>query len=187
MTKTFQYSKESIMKRAIIAIIAAFSLASGAFAEASLSKSSSFPTIDGTISANEYQYQGTQKGMKLAATLGSDDVLYIAVEAPSSGWAGVGVGGLVMNGSRLFLASVLDGKASFIEKAGVGHFYADAKNLVVKKWAATTVNGVTTLELSLPSSAALWKGQINTTFAYSKSTDLASRHSSYAKATFTVK
>jgi hypothetical protein len=175
------------MKRTIISVIAAFFVGGVAFAQATLTKSSSIPTVDGAISAKEYQYQGTQQGMKLAATLGSDDVLYLAIEAPSSGWAGIGVGGLVMNGSRLFLASVLDGKDSFIEKAGVGHFYADAKKLVVKNWAVKTAGKVTTLELSMPSSAALWKSQVNAIFAYSASADLASRHSAYTKMTFTVK
>jgi hypothetical protein len=175
------------MKRTIIAAIAAFALVGGAFAQATLSASSTLPTIDGSLSASEYQYQATKNGMTFAATLGSDDVLYLAVQTPGTGWAGIGVGGLVMNGSRLFLASVTDGKPSFIEKAGVGHFYADAKNLVVKKWAVKTADGVTTLELSLPSSAALWKGQINATFAYSKSPDLTSRHGPYGKISFTVK
>jgi len=175
------------MKKTLIAVIASLVLAGGAFAQASLAKSSSLPTIDGAVSASEYQYQVTKNGMKISATLGSDDVLYLAIEAPSAGWAGIGVGGLVMNGSRLFMASVSDGKPSFIEKAGVGHFYADAKNLVVKKWAVNTVGSSTTLEVSLPSSAAVWKGQVNATFTYAKSTDLTSRHGPYGRVTFSLK
>ena len=175
------------MKRLLTAFVLAGALAAGLSAQASLTKSGSLPTIDGTIAANEYQYIDTLHGIKVAATLGSDDVLYLAVEAPSAGWAGLGVGGLVMNGSRLFLGSVQDGKSDFIEKTGVGHFYADAKTLVVKKWAVKTTGDTTVLELSIPSSAALWKGQINVTAAYSKSPNLTSRHAAYAKVTFTVK
>jgi hypothetical protein len=67
------------------------------------------------------------------------------------------------------------------------HFYADAKNLVVKKWAVKTTDGSTVLELSLPSSAAVWKGQINVIVAYSKSPSLTSRHAEHGKVTFTVK
>jgi hypothetical protein len=175
------------MKKTLIAVIASLILAGGAFAQASLTKSSSLPTIDGTVSANEYQYQAAKSGMKIYATLGSDDLLYLAVEAPSAGWAGIGVGGLVMNGSRLFMASVSGGKPAFIEKAGVGHFYADAKNLVVNKWAVNAVGSSTLLEVSFPSSAAVWKGQVNAIFAYSKSANLTSRHGPYAALSFTVK
>lgn len=175
------------MKRTLIGFLFAFALVAGLSAQASLARSGSLPSVDGTIAADEYQYSDTLNGMKVFATLGSDDTLYLAVEAPSAGWAGVGIGGLVMNGSRLFLGSVQDGKSAFIEKAGVGHFYADAKTLVVKKWAVKTAGGTTVLELSLPSSAAIWKGQINMTVAYSKSPNLASRHAAYAKVTFTLK
>ncbi len=178
------------MRKVLVALSLAIALVAGLSAQATqatLAKSDKLPSIDGAIGAGEYQYSGTLNGMKVEATLGSDDTLYLAVEVPSAGWAGLGVGGLVMNGSRLFLASVQDGKAGFIEKAGVGHFYADAKNLVVKKWAVKTVDGATTLELSLPSSAAVWKGQINVTAAYSKSPNLTSRHSAYARLTFTLK
>jgi hypothetical protein len=175
------------MKRISTVAALAFALVSALSAQASLAKSAALPTIDGTIAPKEYQYTDTLNGMKIAATLGTDDTLYLAIEAPSAGWAGWGVGGLVMNGSRLFLGSVQDGKAAFIEKAGVGHFYADAKSLVVKKWAVKTTGNVTVLELSLPSSAAIWKGQINAIFAYSKSPDLKSRHAVYGKVTFTVK
>jgi hypothetical protein len=178
------------MKRTLASLALALALVAGLYAQAAqanLTKSGKLPTIDGSIAADEYQYMDTLNGMKVAATLGSDDTLYLAVEVPSSGWAGLGVGGLVMNGSRLFLASVQDGKSGFIEKAGVGHFYADAKTLVVKKWAVKTVGDVTTLEVSLPASAAVWKGQINVTAAYSKSPNLTTRHSKYAKLAFTIK
>jgi hypothetical protein len=175
------------MKRLAAISYIAFVVASGAFAQAALSKSSSLPKVDGVIAASEYQYSGAVSGMKIYATLGSDDMLYIAVEAPSSGWVAAGVGGLVMNGSRLFLGAIQDGKPAFIEKAGVGHFYTDAKELVVKKWLVKTTGDLSVLELSLPSSAALWKGQINMIFAYSKSSSFSSKHSARGSLSFTVK
>jgi hypothetical protein len=175
------------MKRITLMAIVALVLTMSLSAQASLSKSASLPSIDGALGASEYQFASSSNGMKIAATLGSDDNLYLAVEAPSAGWAGLGVGGLVMNGSRLFLGAVQDGKPAFIEKAGVGHFYGDAKTLVVKKWAIKSAGGVTTLELSLPASAAVWKGQINATFAFSGSPSFSARHSAYGRVTFAVK
>jgi hypothetical protein len=113
-------------------------------------------------------------------------MFYLAVEAPTSGWVAAGVGGLVMNGSRLFLGAVQDGKSVFAEKAGIGHFYRDAKDLVVKKWAVVSKGEDTVLELSLPSSAAIYKGQINTIFAFSNSTSFAKKHVAHASLPFTL-
>ena len=175
------------MKRMIVIVLAVFTLSGLAFGQATLSKSSSIPKIDGVIGASEYQYSGTLAGgIKAFATLGSDGNLYLAVQAPTSGWVAAGVGGLVMNGSRLFLGAVQNGKSAFIEKAGVAHFYADAKTLVVKSWAVATSDGVTTLELCLPASDAVWKGQINTIWAWSASPDFTVRHKAHASLSFTV-
>lgn len=139
------------------------------------------------IGASEYQYSGTVSDIKVFATLGTDDMLYIAVEAPTTGWVAAGVGGLVMNGSRLFFGAVQDGKPAFIEKAGVGHFYADAKELVVKNWFVKTTGASTVLEFSLPAGKAVWKGQINAIFAYSKNPSFSSKHSVRGALSFTVK
>jgi hypothetical protein len=174
------------MKRTIVVLAAALALGGGLFAQAALSKSSSLPNVDGSFNASEYQYNGSVNGMKVGATLGSDDQLYLAVEGPSSGWVAAGVGGLVMNSSRLFFGATQDGKPAFQEKLGKGHFYTEAKDLVVKKWAVKTAGEDTVLELVLPASAALWKGKINAIFAYSKSPKFDSRHSKYGSVSFTA-
>lgn len=175
------------MKRFSLFAIIALVLAGGSFAQATLTKSSTLPTLDGVIGASEYQYSGTVSGMKIAATLGANDVFYLAVEGPTAGYVASGVGGLVMNGSRLFFGATQDGKPAFLEKAGVGHFYGDAKELVVTKWAVKTVGNDTVLELSMPAGKALWKGQINAIFAYSKSPTFSSKHVARGALTFTVK
>jgi len=175
------------MKRTIVAAAMAIALVAAASAEGALSKSSSLPKADGVVSASEYQYTESAKGMKLGVTLGSDDMLYLAVEAPTSGWAAVGVGGLVMNGSRLMFGATQDGKPAFQEKLGKGHFYTDAKDQVVKSWSVKTSGNDTILELSLPASAALWKGKINVTYAYSKAAKFESKHVAYAFSTLSVK
>jgi hypothetical protein len=170
----------------IFAAIAALAFASAAFAQATLSKSSAIPAVDGVIGPSEYQYSGTSRGLKVYATLGSDNMLYLAVEAPTSGWVAAGVGGLVMNGSRLFFGATQDGKPAFQEKAGIGHFYGNAKDLVVKKWAVKTVGEDTVLELSLPSDKAVWQGQINAIFAYSSSASFSAKHLAHASLSFSV-
>ena len=174
-------------KIACTLLIASLSLG-GAFAQAALTKSSSLPAVDGVIGAAEYQYSGTVSGtIKVYASLGTDNLLYIAVEAPTSGWVAAGVGGLVMNGSRLFLGATQDGKPALIEKSGTGHFYADAKELVVKKWSVKTRGEDTVLELCLPAGAAVWKGQVNAIFAYAKTSSFTTRHSARGSMSFEVK
>jgi hypothetical protein len=174
------------MKKVFCTTIIALVIAGGAFAQATLTKTSSLPSVDGVIGPSEYQYSGTQRGITLYATLGSDDMLYLAVEAPTSGWVAVGVGGLVMNGSRLFLGATQDGKPAFLEKTGIGHFYTDAKTLVVKTWAVKTRGEDTVLELSLPASSVLANGQIKAIFAYAKVPSFTTRHAAHASITFTV-
>jgi hypothetical protein len=175
------------MKKSVLVAMIAVALVSGLAAQANLGKSTSLPRVDGTIAPSEYQYAGSSGGMKIYATLGSDDMLYLAVESPAAGYAAAGVGGLVMNGSRLFFGAVQDGKPAFQEKLGKGHFYTDAKDLVVKSWSVKTSGNDTVLELSLPASAALWNGKVNSIFAYSKSTKFDSRHSGKASVSFVVK
>ncbi len=175
------------MKRVAIIALVALATSGGLFAQAFLSKSSSLPTVDGVVSASEYQYSTVSaNGIKIYATLGSDDNLYIAVEAPTSGWVAAGVGGLVMNGSRLFMGATQDGKPAFIEKTGIGHFYTNAKTLAVEKWAVSTKGEDTTLELRIPASAALYKGKINAIFAYAKVPSFTTKHAAHASISFAV-
>jgi hypothetical protein len=162
-------------------------LASGLFAQAVLTKGAQPPKVDGVFDAKEYQYTATYQGMTIGASLGSDDMLYLAIQAPTKGWVGLGVGGLVMNNSRLFLGALQDGKPAFTEKLGKGHFYTDAKDLVVKSWSVKTEGDKTTLELSLPSSAAVWQGKVNMIFAYATSPKFESKHAARGSVSLDVK
>ena len=75
------------MKRSVLVAMITVALVTGLAAQANLSKRTSLPKVDGAIAASEYQYEGTSGGMKIYATLGSDDMLYLAVEAPTAGYA----------------------------------------------------------------------------------------------------
>lgn len=175
------------MKKSLIAAALALSLALGLSAQAVLAKGAQPPKVDGVFDAKEYQYTATYEGMRIGASLGSDDMLYLAIEAPTKGYAALGVGGLVMNNSRLFFGAVQDGKPAFAEKLGKGHFYTDAKDLVVKSWSVKSEGDKTTLELSLPASAAVWKGKVNMTFAYAKSPKFETRHAARGSVSLDVK
>jgi hypothetical protein len=176
------------MKKSVLAIALASSLVAGLAAQATLTAGAAPPGVDGVFAPGEYQYEGVQRGnIRLGASLGPDDTLYLAIEAPTSGWVGLGVGGLVMNNSRLFMGAVQDGQSAFIEKRGAGHRYVDAKEIVIKRWAVKTEAGKTTMELTLPSSAAVWKGKVNAIFAFSKSPSFDTKHSTRGSISFDVK
>jgi hypothetical protein len=175
------------MKRQLAASVLALAFGLGLSAQAALTKGAPAPKVDGSFDAKEYSYDNAWKGVRIGATLAADDMLYLAIEAPTKGYAALGVGGLVMNNSRLFFGAVQDGKPAFTEKLGKGHFYTDAKDLVVKSWAVKTVGDKTTLELALPASAAVWKGKVNLIWAYSKSPKFDSEHQARGSLSFDVK
>jgi hypothetical protein len=168
---------------ALFAIIAAVEVS----AQGSLAPSASLPKQDGVIGSGEYAYNTTISGMKLGASLGTDGMLYLAVEARTSGWVAIGTGGLVMNGTRLYYGAMLDGKSAFAEMLGAGHGAVPAKTLVVKKWAVSSKDGSTTLELALPSSEAIWKGSINSIIAYAVAPNFRMKHVAMGSVSFEVK
>jgi hypothetical protein len=170
--------KELYMKRTIVALtaIAALSLSIAAQDKPALSPSSSLPVPDGVVKAKEYQFNTTVSGMGLGATLGSDGMVYLSIQAATAGWVALGVGGPKMDGSRLFLAFDAGSKQVFNEQKGAGHSHGDVTDPVVAKWAVKQSGGTTTLELVLPASEALTKGKLDLLFSYSDSTSYSQRH-----------
>jgi hypothetical protein len=164
------------MKRTLIALAATFAFAASLQAQALLSASPSIPVPDGAVSANEYQYNTELSGMSIGASLGTDGMVYLSIQAKTSGWVALGVGGRVMNGSRLFLAYDGGQKQVFSEQDGSGHSHGDVKDPVAVKWAVKLAGGVTTLELVLPASVAISNGNLNLLFAYSDTTSFAVHH-----------
>ncbi len=175
------------MKRILLACAAmmAFAMAVAAQDQA-LSPTSSIPAIDGAIGANEYQYNSSASGMTLGASLGEDGQIYLAIQAKTTGWVALGVGGRVMNGSRLFLAYDSGSKKVFSEQLGAGHFHGDVKDPVAGKWAVKQDGGVTSLELVVPASAALTDGKLNLLFAYADGSSFSARHKARGSVTIPV-
>jgi hypothetical protein len=160
----------------IVFVAGALILAASLGAQAKLTKSDKLPSPDGTVASGDYQYATTVSGMVLGATLGTDGKLYLSISAKTSGWVALGIGGLKMDGSRLFLAYDADGKRDFTEQTGAGHSHSDAATNVVEKWAVKAENGMTTLELVLPAKAAVADGKLDLLFSYSSATSYSARH-----------
>jgi hypothetical protein len=164
------------MKRTIVAIAAILALSASLSAQSALSASSSIPVPDGAFGANEYQFKTDVSGMSIGATLGTDGMVYLSIKAQTGGWVALGVGGRVMNGSRLFLAFDAGGKQVFSEQKGIGHSHVDAADSAVTKWSVKQSDGVTTLELVLPAKVAVGGGKLELLFAYSDTTAFTVHH-----------
>jgi hypothetical protein len=174
------------MKLKLVASIAILTLAAAAWAQDSLSPSPSLPSPDGVLGASEYQYNTSVSGMAIGATLGTDGMLYLSIQAKTAGWVALGVGGRKMNGSRLFLAFDKGTKQVFNEQKGAGHSHGDVKDPAASKWAVKLAEGATTLELVLPASAAVVNGNLDLLFAYSGSTSYMLPHKARGSLSLTV-
>jgi hypothetical protein len=174
------------LKISAVALLAFFALSASLSAQASLSPSASIPTLDGKIGPSEYRFTTEVSGMTVGATLGTDGKLYLSIKAKTAGWVALGVGGSRMDGSRLFLAYDTGSKQVFNEQLGTGHSHKDVTDNVVEKWVVQAADGVTTLELALPASAAVSNGKIDLLYAYSDSTSYAARHKARGSLSLTV-
>ena len=164
------------MKKFFTAVMAVLVVSVSIQAQASLSASSNLPKSDGVLAANEYQYNTSVSGMAIGATLGSDGMLYLSIQAKTAGWVALGVGGRVMNGSRLFIAYDAQPKPVFTEQKGIGHSHVDAADSVITAWSVKQADGVTTLELVLPAKVAVVSGNLDLLFAYSDTTAITMHH-----------
>jgi hypothetical protein len=178
--------KESSMKYTLAILLAILAVSAPLSAQASLTPSDSIPTVDGAIAASEYQFTTDVSGMTVGATLGKDGKLYLSIKAQTAGWVALGVGGTVMNGSRLFLAYDTGDKQVFNEQLGAGHGHKDRADNVAEKWVVKAADGYTSLELVLPASAAVADGKLNLLYAYSGSTSYTFPHKARGSLTLTI-
>jgi hypothetical protein len=149
---------------AVLAAVVAISLSLSAQDKAILAPSASIPLPDGVVKAKEYQFNSL------------DGMLYLSIQAATSGWVALGVGGLKMDGSRLFIAYDAGGKQVFTEQTGAGHSHGDAADSIVKKYVVKQSGGTTTLELVVPASAAVAGGKLDLLYSYADTTSFAARH-----------
>jgi hypothetical protein len=174
------------MKARSIVLFAFIAVTASLSAQASLSPSGTNPKLDGTIAAGEYQFTTDVSGMTVGATLGKDGKLYLSIKAQTGGWVALGVGGRKMDGSRLFLAYDTGTKQVFNEQRGAGHSHKDLADNVIEKWVVKAADGITSLELVLPASAAVADGKIDLLYAYSGSTSYTFPHKARGSLTLTV-
>lgn len=145
------------------------------------------PVQDGRIGEGEYSYSASFGDFSLAASLSADGAtLYLAVEAPVSGWVALGLGSTRMDGAYLVLGSAAGGKGQVSEQLGRGHSHSQAGPTRLLKSAVRASGGKTCLEIALPASAYVSGGKLNLVFSASPSASLSMIHSMRSFAELTV-
>jgi hypothetical protein len=121
------------------------------------------PVVDGVVMPGEYSFTKDSGDLVLSASR-SADTLWLAVTGQTTGWVGVGVGALQMDGATIFMGYVDDhGKVTFKPQAGQpDHTHSDTTPAVlatVVSYALTEVAGITTLEVALKAAPYIAAGQ----------------------------
>jgi len=170
----------SVRIAAILA--AAFAFAAPLTAQ-SLAPSSKTPVADGSAAAAEYSYTGVDRDMTLHLSLSKDGkVLYVALEAPTSGWASVGLGALKMDKAFLVIGYDAAGKTAISEETGSGHRHSPNTDRRLASQAVRESAGKTTLEFSLPAAEYASGTSLRMMLAYGRRDDLTSIHARYSPA-----
>ncbi len=137
------------------------------------------PKVDGTVMPGEYS-----KSMSLdydAITVyyqaDSNGGLTIAVTAQTTGWVGIGLGSVVMDGAHIFMGYVADGKPVFSEQVGSGHSHQEAATRLADSFAVGQAGGTTTVELHVPAGKLpVVGGKLDFIVAYAGAADLTTYH-----------
>src|SRR5208337_4349881 len=81
------------------------------------------PKVDGSVTPGEYSRSLSLVDGSVTVSWQADASggLYVAVSAPTTGWVGLGLGSVVMDGAHIFMGYVKDGTPVFSEQVGVGH------------------------------------------------------------------
>ncbi len=146
------------------------------------------PQADGMVGAAEYPWHATIGDMQLWLSLSTDSsTLHVALRAPATGWAAVGLGSVKMNGAFMVLGYDDKGKQAVSEQTGVMFGHKENKNAVLLHSAVLEKDGATILEFSLPAAGYLSSGSLKMIVAYGKQDNFTSRHAKYAAAEVPLK
>jgi hypothetical protein len=139
----------------------------------------SAPTVDGVVSDGEYSRSLSldYDAVTVHYDVGADGGLTFAVSAATTGWVGIGLGSVVMDGAHIFIGYVRDGKAVFSEQLGSGHTHAPSGPALADSEAVRQDAGTTTIEFHVPAGKVpVDGGKLDIIVAFSGSADLTTYH-----------
>ncbi len=167
--------------RNLAAFAAAVLAAASPLAAQGLAPSPKTPAADGTVSPGEYSYTSVQKDMTLHLSLSADGgTLYAALEAPTTGWAAVGLGSLRMDGAFMILGYDAAGTAAVSEETGSGRRHTPNPTRMLTARAVREIAGKTVLEFALPAAPHAVGSSLKLILAYGRRDDFSSLHARYA-------
>ena len=137
------------------------------------------PVVDGMVSAGEYPRSVSlvYGDATLSYSIDGSGGLYLAVQANTVGWVGVGLGSTVMDGAHIFMGFLKDGKQVLSEQVGQGHSRQPSPAAWADAIALGQESGVTTIELHVPADMIQALGnRIGFVVAFSTASDLTSYH-----------
>ncbi len=108
--------------------------------------------------------------------------LYAALEAPTTGWAAIGLGSLKMDGAFLVLGYDAAGTPAVREDTGRGRTHAPNPDRVLTAQAVRETGGRTILEIALPAAPHAAGSSLKLILAYGRRDDFISLHAAYAPA-----
>jgi hypothetical protein len=139
----------------------------------------SLPTVDGSVTPGEYSRSMSLVDGAVTVSWQADTSggLYVAVSAATTGWVGLGLGSVVMDGAHIFMGYVRNGSPVFSEQLGVGHSHSQSPNRSADSFAVSLHDGTTTLELHVPADRVPLDGKkVDFIVAFSGSADLTTFH-----------
>jgi hypothetical protein len=137
------------------------------------------PLVDGTVGKGEYARSISLVYGDATVSYQSDSSggLYVAVSASTTGWVGIGLGSVVMDGAHIFMGYVSGGKPVFSEQVGEGHSHHPTPISWADQGAVAAGDGVTTLEIHIPAARLLdAPKKMGFIVAFSGSADLTTYH-----------
>jgi hypothetical protein len=139
----------------------------------------SLPTVDGSVRPGEYGRSISLLDGAVTVSWQTDASggLFVAVSAATTGWVGLGLGSVVMDGAHIFMGSVRNGTPVFSEQVGAGHSHSASPTRFADRCAVGEHDGTTTLEFHVPADKVPRDGmKVDFIVAYSGSADLTTFH-----------
>ena len=143
-------------------VVLSLALSMVVFAQAKLARSTNSIIINGVVKPSDYSFSQTFDELTVYVNR-TAKALDLAVVGDTTGWVGVGLGSLKMDGSTIFIGFVSSsGKVQFKPALGSGHSHQDAGagvSATIISYAMKQADGKTTLQLALKPAAYIKPGQ----------------------------
>ena len=139
------------------------------------------PVIDGILGADEYTQTETKTGITVAANLSTDGtILYLAVQAKTTGWVAIGAGSQKMDTAFMALAYVVGITQTISEETGKGKGHSVNTGKLLTSAYVAEAGELTTLEIALPAAGFVKNKVVELIAAYGPRDNRTSIHRSRA-------